>query len=67
MHRYSIEVSNALKEKIKQNAVAQNISEEEFIAQILSRYVVEAHIMEKSEVKEGYEVCGAMNIEIANL
>ena len=39
----------------------------EFIANILNRYAIDAHIMETKEIADAYEACGEVNLEIANL
>jgi len=67
MKHYTIKVDTLLQEKIIKHAKVKNISEEEFITQILSRYVLDPHMMESVEVQEGYKVCGPINVELANL
>ncbi|MCL2798421.1 MAG: hypothetical protein FWD58_10300 [Firmicutes bacterium] len=67
MKIYKIEVTDELSELIFRAAFAAGKSEEKFIADILSRFVFEPHIMESKDVAEGYAACGALNLEIANL
>ena len=67
MKLIKIEVSNELYKKISDNAQSKGLSDEKFISNILARFVLEPHIMEKEEVATGYTDCGAINIEIANL
>ena len=54
-------------ETIKENAKAAKTTEERFIAEILNRYVLDAHIMNSKDVCEGYIECGPLNLELANL
>ena len=67
MKLLKVEVSDSLFEKIQKSAAAAKVNDEQFIAEILSRYVIDAHIMESKEVEDGYEECGPLNLEIANL
>jgi len=67
MKLIKIEVSNELYNKITQNAKSQNLTDEKFIEQILARFVLEPHIMEKKDVMNGYIECGPINVEIANI
>ena len=67
MKFFKVGVSDKLYEKIKDSAAATGLHEEKFIAEILSRYVIEAHIMEDKDVADGYIECGPLNLEIANL
>ena len=43
------------------------MAEDKFIAEILSRFVLDPHIMESKDVAQGYAECGEMNLAIANL
>ena len=67
MKLIKVEVSDILFEQIKSNANKAGLSEERFIAEILSRYVIDPHIMESKEVRDGYVACGPINLEISNL
>ena len=66
MKYFKVGISDAMSEKINKAAAAANLSEEKFIAEILSRYIVDAHIMESKEVADGYIECGPLNLELAN-
>ena len=66
MKYFKVGISDAMSEKIGKAAAAANLSEEKFIAEILSRYIVDAHIMESKEVADAYIECGPLNLEIAN-
>ena len=66
MNRITIEVEDSLQQKIKQNAKVLNISDEDFIIKILSRFVIDSHIMDSKEVKDAYQECGNLNLELAN-
>ena len=67
MKFFKIGVSDELSERIKAVAAAAGFSEEKLIAEILSRYVIDAHIIDSKDVADGYIECGPLNLEIANL
>lgn len=43
-----------------------DVNIESFITEILNRYALDPHIMEKEDVKDGYEKMGDINLEISN-
>jgi len=67
MRKLIIEVSDEMFEKIKDSAKKSGINEEKFIAEILARYIIDPHIMKSEAVKNAYQECGEINLEIANL
>ena len=67
MKIYEIGVSDELSERIGAAAAAAGLGEEKFIAEILSRYVLDAHSMDSKDVADAYMECGPLNLEIANL
>jgi len=66
MTTIKIQLENSILESIKKNARSLNVSDEEFIKRILARYVLDPHIMESKEVKDGYVEVGPVNLNIAN-
>lgn len=67
MRIYSIEVDEQMENMINNNAKRQSVSAEQFIVQILNKYVIDAHIMDSKQVEDGYKECGEINLELANL
>ncbi|MDE6293128.1 MAG: hypothetical protein K2L88_00700 [Clostridiales bacterium] len=66
--QYLIEVDGTLDNVLKQNANARNMSVPALIVELLSRYVIDAHIMEQSELwQSGTEECKDINLDWANL
>jgi len=63
----TIEVSDNMYENLTRGAYDANARLEEFIANILDRYMLDKHIMETKEVADAYQECGEVNLEIANL
>lgn len=65
---YIIEVEGALNDILTHNAKRNNVSVQTLIIELLKRYVIDSHIMEKNELWEkGIEECAEINLEWANL
>ncbi len=67
MISYKIEVSEELSELIRSNAERLNISPEKVIEQIINRFLVPLHNINREEMAQGYEQWGDINLELANL
>lgn len=66
MSKCTIELKGKILEFIKESARMRDMSIETFIAEILNKYAVDPHIMEKEDVKAGYEEMGEINIKLSN-
>lgn len=66
MKVYQIEVDEELNYILEEAARKMDVNIESFITEILNRFAIDPHIMEKEEVKEGYEQTGDINLEISN-
>lgn len=67
MYKYQIEIGEKLNAVLEEGARMKDMAIERFIAEILNRYAVDPHIMEKEDVKEGYEESGDINLDWSNL
>ena len=67
MKIFKVEVTDELNELLGRASQAAGYGVEKFIAEILSRYVIDAHSIKGKDVAAGYAECGPMNLEIANL
>ena len=66
--QYSIEVDSQMNDILSRNAAKRNMSVPAMISEILKRYVIDAHIMEQSELwQDGIEKCAEINLDWANL
>ena len=66
--QYSIEVDSQMNDILSRNAAKRNMSVPAMISEILKRYVIDAHIMEQSELWEnGINECADVNLDWANL
>lgn len=66
--QYTVEVDEQLNNSLINNAAKRNIGVSEMISEILKRYVIDAHIMEQSELwKNGIDECAEVNLDWANL
>lgn len=65
---YKIEVNEVLDGILKSNAARYGKSVPALIAELLQRYLIDAHIMEQTEVWEnGINECAEVNLDWANL
>ncbi|MDE7464058.1 MAG: hypothetical protein K2M48_03420 [Clostridiales bacterium] len=65
---YKIEVEDGLNDILVNNAKRNNISVQTLITELLKRYVIDAHIMEQSELwQRGIAACTEINLDWANL
>ncbi len=65
---YIIEVEDGLNDILTYNAKRNNLSVQALITELLKRYVIDAHIMEKNELWEkGITECADINLDWANL
>ncbi|MDE5562376.1 MAG: hypothetical protein K2J01_02380 [Clostridiales bacterium] len=66
--QYIIEVDDELNDLLNSNALARNMTVSALIAELLKRYVIDAHIMEQNELwQSGTEQCKDINLDWANL
>ena len=66
--KYLIKVDDALNTVLTNNADKRNIPVSALIAEMLKRYVIDAHIMEQSELwKNGFDECADVDLDWANL
>ena len=65
MKTITIKLDEVLMNTISSNARQNQMTDEEFIKNILSRFTIDKHIMDSVEVELGYQECGEMNIKIA--
>ncbi|MBD5131547.1 MAG: hypothetical protein HDT28_02990 [Clostridiales bacterium] len=66
--KYQIEVDKELNDILVNNANKRNMSVPALIAEILKRYVIDAHIMEQNELWErGAADCAQLELDWANL
>ena len=66
--KYIIEVNDKLNSILSENASLRKMSVPELIMELLNRYVIDAHIMEQSELwQSGTEECKDINLDWANL
>lgn len=65
---YKIEVDSEMEDILSRNAAAAKMSVNNYIAELLKRYVIDAHIMEKSEAwQNGINECAEIELDWANL
>lgn len=67
MITYRIEVNEEMNEIIKKNAEKLGLSPEKVIEQIVNRFLVPLHNINRDEMAQGYELMGEINLELANL
>ncbi len=67
MIKYWIEVSDELNRILTDNAKAKNLTIEQLIAEVLSRFTISAHILDSEDTQKGYAECGDINLDWANL
>lgn len=66
--QYNIEVEDGLNDILANNAKRNNIDVSTLIVELLKRYVIDAHIMEQSELwQRGIADCTEINLDWANL
>lgn len=67
MSKYTIEVNGQLEKILVGNAKAKGMSVEKIIELLLSRFALDSHSMKVEQLKDGYEACGEINLDWANL
>lgn len=67
MITYRIEVNEEMDNIITKNAQRLGISPEKVIEQIINRFLVPLHNINRDEMAQGYELMGEINLELANL
>ena len=67
MSKFTIEVDKDLEKVLVGNAALRGMSVEKLIVMLLHRFAVDEHIMKVEDMKLGYEECGEVNLEWANL
>ena len=66
--KYIIEVDEKLNTVLTSNANKRNVPVPALIAEMLKRYLIDAHIMDQSELWEnGINECDAVNLDWSNL
>lgn len=64
---YKIEVDPDLNTVLTKNAAQRNMPVPALIAELLKRYVIDAHIMEQTDIRSRIEECADINLDWANL
>lgn len=67
MRKYTIEVDERVEKILSDMAQARGMRVEKIIGLLLERFAIDGHTMKVEELKEGYEACGPLNLEWANL
>ena len=66
--KYIIEVDEKLNTVLTSNATRRNVPGPALIAEMLKRYLIDAHIMDQSELWENViNECDAFNLDWANM
>lgn len=66
--KYEIEVDKEVDDILKSNAARSAMSVPDIIEQLLKRYVIDAHIMEESDLwQNGLDECADLELDWANL
>jgi len=65
MHEYKIKVSTELAETLLKAAGGKNMTAEQFILQILNKYLIPPHTIDQEAMARGYEDMGEINIELS--
>lgn len=66
--QYLIEVDEKLNDTLTHNAELKNMTVPALIAEMLSRYAIDGHIMEQDDLwQKGIESCAEMELDWANL
>lgn len=63
----TIEVENNVESKLRDAACIKGMRVEDYIAYLVNRYAISLHTMELESMEKGYEECGTLNLEWANL
>jgi len=66
MYQYLINVDKEQSELLQNAAKNQNMTVEQFIKEILNKYVLPPHIMNEESMAKGYEETGEINLDLAN-
>lgn len=66
--KYTIEVEDKVDNILRSNSQKSGVSVERIIAELVKRYLIDAHIMEKAEQwQSGIDECAEINLDWANL
>ncbi len=65
--KYVIEVDAELEKILASSARERNMSVEQLIRLLLHRFAIDPHSIKTEDMKEGYEACGELNLQWANL
>lgn len=66
--KYTIEVEDEVDSILRSNSQKSGMSVEKLIAELVKRYLIDAHIMEKAEQwQRGIDDCAEINLDWANL
>ena len=66
--KYTIEVDQDVDNLLKSNSQRRGVSVEALITDLVKRYLIDAHIMEKAELwQSGIDECAEINLDWANL
>jgi len=66
MYQYTINVDKELNDLLLNASKNQNMPIEQFVKEILNKYVVPPHIMNEESMAKGYEEMGEINLELSN-
>ena len=67
MIKFYIEVSPEVESDLRDAARIKGMKVEDYIAYLVNRYAVQLHTLEVESMEKGYEECGSLNLEWANL
>lgn len=67
MCKYIIEVNQEVNKVLENNARIRDMSIESLIEEILNKYLIPLHTMDKEDMAKGYIESGDINLEIANI
>jgi len=65
MYEYKIKADKELNDILIAAAERINMSVEQFILQILNKYLVPMHMIDKEAMAAGYEEMGELNLELS--
>jgi hypothetical protein len=65
--KYVIEVDTELESILASGARERNMSVEQLIRLLLHRFAIDPHSIKAEDMKDGYEACGELNLQWANL
>ncbi|MCL2675875.1 MAG: hypothetical protein FWE84_04750 [Firmicutes bacterium] len=65
MCKYNVNLGKELADALEKSAMERNISIEKFIAEILNKYFVPLHTINREAMAKGYEEMGELNLMLS--